>query len=333
MSFQLESITLENFRRFGEPVTLTALAPGLNLFTGPNGAGKSTIALGLRKLFFLYHRSKAGNVAKEIVPWSAPGSSPRVSARFVLDDETYTYSKQWMKGAFARLESPGRTIDGDEAEQAVAQLLGFEAATRGETQLHGVPGLLWIEQGAAPDLARKLEPAAGYLRDALGSAMGEVASTDGDEILSTLELALGELRRRGSDTASKGVLAQATAQLETLRDEIESLESRSLQYTQRVDELATLQLACAADQRDKPWLAYQEQAEQTRQALRELEGLRAQADRERATIQTLDARVTLAQAEGRRGEQFRSAIKQRQIDDADAKERLVSAIADHERVQ
>ena len=333
MMFQLESLTLENFRRFEAPAKLEQLAPGVNLITGPNGAGKSTFALGLRKLFFLYHRSRAAGLTSEMIPWSAPGASPKVSARFLVNGKPYVLTKQWMKGAFARLETPEGVFDGDEAEQGVAALLGFDAVTRGEAQLQGIPGLLWVEQGAGPELDKRMAPAAGYLRDALSSAMGEVASTDGDELLVTFQQALGELRRKGSESASKGALAQASAQLASQQHEIDELESRRRQYQERVDELRALQVACATDTRDQPWLTYEQQAEQCRQAISALTSLQLRLGQEQAGIKTLDAQILFLRAELKRGDQFQASIKQRELEREHASELLNSAVVDHEHAQ
>ena len=51
MSLQLRRISLNNFRKFREPLTIEGLGEGLNIIIEPNESGKSTILEALRAAF------------------------------------------------------------------------------------------------------------------------------------------------------------------------------------------------------------------------------------------------------------------------------------------
>src|SRR3546814_11044646 len=55
MSLQLRRISLNNFRKFREPLTIEGLGEGLNIIIEPNERGKSTILEALRAAFFVRH--------------------------------------------------------------------------------------------------------------------------------------------------------------------------------------------------------------------------------------------------------------------------------------
>ena len=49
---RLRAISLENVRRFIDPVEITGIADGLNVLTAPNEHGKSTVFDALHAVFF-----------------------------------------------------------------------------------------------------------------------------------------------------------------------------------------------------------------------------------------------------------------------------------------
>ncbi|MCE7698686.1 MAG: ATP-binding protein [Methanobacterium paludis] len=65
----LESISLENWKKFRNPVEIQ-FKDGLNVVYGPNESGKTTLMDSLRTTLFSKHSSRAKNI-KSIVPWSS----------------------------------------------------------------------------------------------------------------------------------------------------------------------------------------------------------------------------------------------------------------------
>src|SRR5690606_23521 len=87
------------------------------------------------------------------------------------------------------------SFDGDDAEQKLSQLLGFELPGRGASQQEhwGIPGLLWIEQGSGHELNPAVGHAVDHLRSALDGSLSEVASSGGDELLDQIQKQRREL--------------------------------------------------------------------------------------------------------------------------------------------
>src|SRR5690606_8599810 len=87
------------------------------------------------------------------------------------------------------------SLDGEEAENRLAELLGYQHAGRGASKAEhwGIPGLLWIEQGAAQELREAVGHATDHLRGALNESLGEVAASGGDELLGAVEAQRNEL--------------------------------------------------------------------------------------------------------------------------------------------
>ncbi len=332
---RLRAITLQNFRSFVAPTHLDAFDAGLNLITGPNGAGKSTVVRALRAAFFMFHRSRQ---VKDLVPWSAPGESPAVTVEFELDDGQYRLSKQFLKGAFAELQTPTGKLTGEEAEQRVAELFGFQVAARGETKPEGqgIPGLLWVEQGAAPDLDKPIDAAGEYLRDSLTGLVGAMASSDGDEVLQQLEDELATMRVRGREKkagSSKGELLEATEKLKECDEQLQHLNNEIALYRQRVDELGHLRAACATDRRDSPWLAHEASAVSAQAELDKLNGQRDKLRQSQAELGRLQADIKLIESQIEQRRRLRESLGTRRKSVQTAQQELTEQTQTHQAAQ
>ena len=177
---KLTRIRLEQLKRFRQPIEISNLAAGLNLFTGPNEAGKSTIVAAIRAAFFERHRS--GSV-DGLRPWGDASASPTVEIDFDLGGQAYRLRKRFLVKRRCELQAGALRLDGVAAEDHLAGLLGFQHAAKGVSaaQHWGIPGLLWIEQGAAQELRDPVVHASDHLRSALNESLGEVASSGGDD--------------------------------------------------------------------------------------------------------------------------------------------------------
>ncbi len=80
---RLLSITLNNVRRFTDPVQVNGIAHGLNILCEPNEAGKSTIFDAVQALFFVPHRSQTKEV-KALRPHA--GGAPEVSVEIETEE-------------------------------------------------------------------------------------------------------------------------------------------------------------------------------------------------------------------------------------------------------
>ena len=279
---KLTRLRLEQFKQFREPYEIDALEPGLNLFTGPNEAGKSTLVAAIRAAFFERHRS--GSV-DELRPWGDAAASPTVELDFELGGQPYRLSKSFLQRKRCALQCGGQRLESTEAEDRLAELLGFRHAGRGASQAEhwGIPGLLWISQGSAHEIREPLIHATDHLRRALDASLGEIASSHGDEVLARVEAERNALLTR-SGGAPRDAYAEALRQHSALEGKLADIDAAITRYRSQVDQLALLRREHAAEEAERPWQACrdQEQAAVARlaaiqQVERELAGARQQA--------------------------------------------------------
>lgn len=268
---QLTRIQLSQFRKFRGALDIRDLSPGLNLFTGPNEAGKSTIAAAIRAAFFERHRS---NAAQEFRPEGDSSATPSIALEFQIGGTQYRLFKQFLGRKRCTLEFDGRKLDGDDAEDHLASLLGYQYAGKGRSKAEhwGIPGLLWIEQGNSHELDSAIAHAVEHLRTALGGDAGR-QSEESDLVLSSVMQQRNALLTP-SGGVPRGDYAQAQANVAQLQEALQAIRNEVRDYRDKVDRLADLQARHAADEAAQPWQvahAQQQQAQQQLQETRQLD--------------------------------------------------------------
>ncbi len=292
---KLTRIRVDQFRQFRRALEIDGLDAGLNLFTGPNEAGKSTLVAAIRAAFFERHRSAS---VDDLRPWGDPAAAPTVALDFELDGQPCRLVKTFLAKKRCTLQIGGETLDGEEAENRLAALLGFQHAGRGASKAEhwGIPGLLWIEQGGAQALREAVGHAGDHLRGALEGALGEVAASGGDALLATVEAQRAELLTEAGGRP-RGAYKEALEAEVALAGELGALDEAIARYRQRVDALAVLRAEHAADEAEQPWRAFrthQQAAAERLAAVREREAMLA-ATRTRAA--QVDAQLALLRSQ------------------------------------
>jgi hypothetical protein len=119
------------------------------------------------------------------------------------------------------LKVGSKDLDGEDAEQHLAELLGFRFAGKGASRPEhwGIPGLLWIEQGSAQEITESVGNATDHLRKALDQSVSEVASSQ-----NVSSIAFVQIVRRFSTT---GRVAHAEAITEREAAAVDSSMSAS----------------------------------------------------------------------------------------------------------
>lgn len=288
---RLSRIRIEQFKKFRQPIEIKDLEPGLNLFTGPNEAGKSTIVSAIRAAFFERHRS--GSV-DDLRPWGDTSASPTVELEFAIGDTHYRLIKSFLGKKRCELQIGAQRLDSAEAEDHLAELLGFRYAGRGASgsEHWGIPGLLWIQQGAGHDIRDSVTHAMDHLRTALNASLGEIASSGGDSVLATVEAARNELLTP-STGKPRGAYAEAIDQEAELANAIRELDSEIAAYRQKVDTLAALRREHAADESEKPWIGFREQERAATEKLAAIERVSEALTNEKRRAAELDERIKL----------------------------------------
>ena len=316
---KLDRIALEEFRRFRTPFVLDTLQPGLNVFVGPNEAGKSTVAAALRGAFL--QRFKTSKV-EDFAPWNSTAARPTVTVHFRVGAQQYELRKSFLTRARCELLIDGgaQRLEGEQAEDALAALLGFEFATKGQSKAEhgGVPGLLWIQQGDGQNLIEAAGHAGAHLRGALSQLSGELVTGDSDRVFERAvadRAALRDARSnrpKGDYKAAEDALAEAIATRATLLAEKSRLDAD-------VDKLAALRATHDKARQDQPWAALEAQATETRAKLDAIardqeaaDALKREAQQAAQTLALLQERVAQDQRDD-----DRLAAEERALADAD----------------
>lgn len=149
MSLQLRRISLNNFRKFREPLTIEGLGEGLNIIIEPNESGKSTILEALRAAFFVRHATK-NQLAQSFAPYGE-AVAPEIEVSFNIGADSWKIAKRFLKSPQVEVTGPQGRAQGEEAENRLQALLGFvkDSSQRGDPATYGALGLLWVPQAQA----------------------------------------------------------------------------------------------------------------------------------------------------------------------------------------
>ena len=276
--FYLQRLRVQQLRKFDQ-LELADLAPGLNVFAGPNGAGKSSLVRALRAAFLERYGS---NSAQDLQPVSDSGATPTVELEFILHGQPYQLSKSFLKKKRCDLAGSQGQWSGQEAEDHLAEALGFAFAPKGtKADYWGVPGLLWVEQGAhAEAFKNSVQHASRHLHAALHSTQdtehaapsssdpaGALAATSGDALIAQLQQQLGQYL--GKSGKPVGTYAQLLTHIEEGQAQLQALAQRMQEYRSQVDTLQNLLQEQREDEQQRPSEAWQQQLQQAREQLQQ----------------------------------------------------------------
>jgi len=276
---KLSHIRLDQFQQFRQPLEIKGLDEGINLFAGPNESGKSTLVRAIRAAFFERHRSTS---LAELQPWGDSSAAPEVSLAFTWQGQEWRLDKRFLKRQRCDLVAAGEAFNGDEAEERLAELLGFQFPGRGASKAEhwGIPGLLWVEQGAGQEVRDAVGHAGEHLQSALagslGEALGEVTSSGGDALIQQVERERARLLTgTGRPT---GELRDTQQACSTLQDDLAQLEGEVRGYQASVDRLGELRQQQQEIDAARPWEAQQEKAGEAARLLEAVETLQQRRD-------------------------------------------------------
>lgn len=324
---KLSRLRIEQLRKFRQPAQIGDLADGINLFVGPNEAGKSTIAEAIRAAFFERHRSSS---VEHLRPWGDGTASPSIEIDFTVGGRSARLHKSFLQRKRCELEINGQRLEGAQAEDHLADLLGFGFAGRGASgpEHWGIPGLLWIEQGAAQDIDAPVAHAGEHLQRALGAALGEVASSSGDVVLDRIERARNELLTPATGQP-RGDYAEARRREVTLATELTGLEGQVATYRGKVDQLATLRRDHAADDTEQPWQALRAKERAAQVELDAVEAVKKSLADVREKAEQTTQRQALLVANLDTFDQQERDLSAREVEREEAQARVQAAEAAH----
>lgn len=233
--------------------------PRFTVIAGPNQSGKSTLAEALHRALFLPF--KTGGELQKGMQTSPFVSDPEVEICFETGSQHWTLRKRFAanRGSASLTDGRGVSLQGEEAEERLAQLVGTAAVARNRgaaDQLRERWGHLWVWQGSASSnpLSSGL---ASYDHDRLVERLQAGADLG---VTSALDLAvLEDIQGRWSSVYTPGganrapqvrkgsPLQLARAASEIAQDELSSIDIRMAQqaadaqaYQQALDSLSRI---------------------------------------------------------------------------------------------
>ena len=319
---RLHRLKIEQLRQFRQPFELTGLEPGLNLFAGPNEAGKSTLVRAIRAAFFERHRSVS---VDDLLPWGEPSAAPSVELDFSIGAIDYRLRKSFMHRKRCELKVGSKDLDGEDAEQHLAELLGFRFAGKGASRPEhwGIPGLLWIEQGSAQDIIDSVGNATDHLRKALDQSVSEVASSLGDDVINRVRTEREALLT--TTGRPRAAYADVITEREAAAKRVDELDTRITHYRMQVDRLGQLRAENAADGEAKPWEGFRAQQLQADGRLATIRALKLQLDADKASLKQFDDNLKLVEEQLAGFDEQQAALKQREADLLQAERMLQAA--------
>jgi len=305
---KLQRVRIEQLRQFRQPLELTALEPGLNLIHGPNESGKSTLVRAIRAAFFERHRSSS---VDDLRPWGDSSAAPSVELEFLAQDQPWHLRKRFLQQKRCDLDVGGESFSGEEAEDKLADLLGFQFAPRGASQdKHwGIPGLLWVEQGSGQNLHDAVAYAGDHLKSALNSLLGEVASAGGDDVIQQVQNQRAELLT--ATGKPRGDYARLGEERQDLETELAALEERIGQYQSLVDRLGELRQRHQRNEQERPWEAARDKLQEAEQRFRAIEQLQQAQQQEQQSLADCQRNLALLRQQQQQAEVAANKLESR----------------------
>lgn len=308
---KLESVRVEQFRQFKKPFILSGLSDGVNVISGPNEAGKSTLVRAIRAAFFERHRSKS---AEDLRPWGDSSAAPAIQLAFHHNGQNWQLSKSFLQRKRCDLVIQGTAHSGEEAEEKLAQLLGYQFPKKGGSKEEhwGIPGLLWVEQGSGQNIEQAVVHAGEHLQSALNSLVSEVVSEGGDQLIHAVRQQLGELLTAGG--APRGEYKQLLADEPPTQQALDALQDRIEQYRGQVDRLADVAREFYKIDAEKPWLPMRQALAEAQERYRQIEALQGQQQSRSQALASVQQQAALLQRSKQQLQADGEQLKQRALE-------------------
>jgi len=316
---KLTRLHLEQLKQFRQPLEITDLTDGINLFVGPNESGKSTLVRAIRAAFFERYKSSS---VDDLQPWGDTSATPEIELEFDWQGEHWTLNKRFLGKKRCDLKVGSQHFSGEEAEEKLAEMLGYQFPGRGASKAEhwGIPGLLWVEQGAVQDIQGPVNHAGEHLQSALGQSLGEVASSGGDELIARVEKARAELlTSTGKETKDykkvQDDYRQSQERLDALNQSVE-------QYRQQVDQLGKLMEQKQSIDATRPWEDQHRKAEAAQRQLTEVQRWQSEQQQEQQALDNCRQSQAVYRQQLSDFENQQQQLAQREADKTKAEERL-----------
>jgi DNA repair exonuclease SbcCD ATPase subunit len=319
----LQMIALSGWRCFLEEVAVGPFSEGLNVISGPNGIGKSTLFEAFRRALMDSH-SVTGQDVTALRPWGR-ALSPKVTVWFAHGGVQYRMIKQFLEGAFARLERKENgafrsLAEGRQADEHARDLISKNPPGRGFSQPRnwGLAQVLWAPQGEmrlnelSGDLVSDIRAALGV--QVFGRSSGPVEEKIA-ECYDRFYTPQGKVKSGKAAPPVVHLRESLEQALQRRRDNLETLQ-RFEEASKRVEELQALyrQLTIEADELAKS-------VQDARQRSDEYRNLKSQ-------VETRQSELEKAEAQHKQIKQQIDMIRSTEKEQQEKKNELIGLEAD-----
>lgn len=291
----IRRIAVRNFRKLLHGSEIDELEPGLTVIVGDNEEGKSTLLKALQSAFFDRYKL-TGDAANDMQPFGSE-VRPEVEVDFEVGQTSYRLKKGFLQSSSALLESNGDRWKNDSAEDQLRDLLGFSSPGRGaaKEEHRGLSGLLWVEQGKAFAPLQLNQDTRNALHEAIEGEVGQV--TGGERGRKLLEAVTRKYDTYYTPTRrEKKGLKDTRGEVESLKTQVESLESEVAQYDYKVDTLAKLKNNLVSYESEDRLSQARAEVQEAQNAARELEAVEAKITTAEARLKEAKTTFEFAQA-------------------------------------
>jgi len=316
---RLLSAQVQNYRVHRN--TEVAFDGDLILIHGPNESGKSTLAEAVHCALFLKAK---GSTSLHTRMQSTSGGDPEVRLEFEAGKRRHTLTKRFGSKGNTTLESEGQaTLNGDDAESALAHLLGVDGTVSGggiEGKMKQRWAHLWVWQGESNQSPiESLSETNNQLREKLQASSGQTitSSARDSQVIESLQDLIDSAQtstgrtKAGSDLAkAEDALEKAQSALAEKQEILQQLEQAATSYEQAAaDRLRYSASLTDAEDRlkriDKQLIAVREIRDRLKEKTREREDLGKDLSRLKESdteIRNLTSELETARKEAAPGE-------------------------------
>jgi DNA repair exonuclease SbcCD ATPase subunit len=237
---KIRSVSLEHFRKFTEPISLTGLTDGLNVFAEGNEFGKSTMLAAIRGVLFERHSSRALSVTS--MQHRSNKTSPIIALEFEVGGQVYRIEKRFLhKEPYAKLSMPDGTIHhGEAAEERLQEVLNFTRAgnTGSKAENIGMWGALWVPQRHSVDQPHLPDSARQTIHGCLDSEVGSLAGgTRGKALLAGARTELAKLQNGNGKPVGRH--KDALEEFQRSQQSVIQLEAKRQALARDINDLAS----------------------------------------------------------------------------------------------
>lgn len=274
-------LAVRDLRQFTAPFELGSLDSGLNLISGANETGKSALVRALQAVFFERYSTRS---VDDLRPWQDANAAPEVEVEFEHAGQQYRLTKRFLRKAQCYLRVGHDTLEGDQAEGVLQQLLGFSYPGKGASKEEhwGIPGLLWITQGTGQELCRPISHAHGFLRESLSRGLEDLATSGGDALIDDIAAERSTLlTQTGKPT---GALRKVAAEVEEAAEALQETDRKLGVYQNAIDRLAAVRREWKEYESTRPWEEAERKQVRAREQLQQVNAKREELGRNEAEL-------------------------------------------------